>query len=514
MPLTVRDLMAQPGLGLSLLAGEAGLDRPIAWAHISELRDPTAWLTGSELLLTTGMDLEGTAADQRTYIERLVAANLSGLGFGVGFNHDRVPPAMVEAAERAGFPLLEVPYPVPFIAITKAVSARLTEDRVKDAQMSVEVHERLASLVSQGTGPADVLDELARLTGGSALLFDLRGEILAKSAATDEVVLDSAALWADLPEGLKRGTGAETASQTSAGGTWAALAVGAGSRREAVLVFAKRSKLDQRDRIAVRHAVTLLGLLLASRRAVIETERRIAGDVLSDAFAGRVSGAELERRLALLGFARDGLSVLVIEPVAADDLNDLEWVIDSALTGRVGAVRTATIGDRVAALVEHSDAESLARYLVEDSATAAPAVRVGVGQSVATAAIRSSYMAALFSLKATPSERPVASYRDLGSYGFLLGAQSTHVLETFVDSVLGPLIERDADKSSELVASVRAYIRAGGHWERGAEELGVHRHTLRYRIQQAEDLLARDLSDAEERLELWLALKAREILSE
>jgi len=64
------------------------------------------------------------------------------------------------------------------------------------------------------------------------------------------------------------------------------------------------------------------------------------------------------------------------------------------------------------------------------------------------------------------------------------------------------------------VESVRSFIAAGGGWERGAEALGIHRHTLRYCVRQAEQLLNRDLGSAEDRLEVWLALKAAEILEE
>jgi purine catabolism regulator len=60
---------------------------------------------------------------------------------------------------------------------------------------------------------------------------------------------------------------------------------------------------------------------------------------------------------------------------------------------------------------------------------------------------------------------------------------------------------------------VRAYVEAGGRWEMGAEALGIHRHTLRYRVRQAEELIGRDLSDAEDRLEVWLALKASDVLA-
>ena len=197
----MRDLLRLPGLGLELVAGSEGLDRPLRWAHSSELVDPTPWLSGGELLLTTGMSLKGPD-EQRAYVDRLDKAGAAGLAFGVGFNFDRVPEALVDASEAAGLPLLEVPFPVPFIAITEAISSRVSEDRLRDAQMSVEVHERLASLIVEGAGLADLLDEVVELAGGWAMLFDLRGEVLARSQSGGSNIPDPAEVWSGLPPGL------------------------------------------------------------------------------------------------------------------------------------------------------------------------------------------------------------------------------------------------------------------------------------------------------------------------
>src|SRR5215208_6149086 len=111
--LTVRGLVAE--MGLELAAGEDGSDAPVRWVHISELTDPTPWLSGGELLLTTGMQLAGEG-EQRAYVERLAAHGLAGVGFGTGFAHAAVPDGVRETAATLGFPLFEVPYEVPFIA--------------------------------------------------------------------------------------------------------------------------------------------------------------------------------------------------------------------------------------------------------------------------------------------------------------------------------------------------------------------------------------------------------------
>ena len=124
--LTVRDLVQE--LKLPVRAGEDGLDLPVRWVHISELPDPTPWLSGGELLLTTGMQLEG-AESQRNFVDRLAEHQLAGLGIGTGFRHQSVPKPLIETAAERAFPIFEVPYEVPFIAITEAAFTRLVNEQ-------------------------------------------------------------------------------------------------------------------------------------------------------------------------------------------------------------------------------------------------------------------------------------------------------------------------------------------------------------------------------------------------
>ena len=113
--LTVREVLGD--LDVRLRAGEEHLDAPVRWVHISELRDPTPWLSGGELLLTTGLALD-TPKRQREFIATLADHGLAGLGFGLGFGHDDVPDVLLDAARARGFPLFCVPYELPFLAIT------------------------------------------------------------------------------------------------------------------------------------------------------------------------------------------------------------------------------------------------------------------------------------------------------------------------------------------------------------------------------------------------------------
>jgi Purine catabolism regulatory protein-like family/PucR C-terminal helix-turn-helix domain/GGDEF-like domain len=134
MELTVESLISE--LGLELSSGRGAAKTHVRWVHITELVDPTPWLKGGELLLTTGLQLKGPKV-QHELIARLAEHKIAGLGFGTGFAHKKVPVALVNAARKLDFPVFEVPYELPFIAITERVFAQLVDERYELLQRSM-----------------------------------------------------------------------------------------------------------------------------------------------------------------------------------------------------------------------------------------------------------------------------------------------------------------------------------------------------------------------------------------
>jgi PucR family transcriptional regulator, purine catabolism regulatory protein len=150
--LTVASLIGE--LGLELVSGEDAAQAHVRWVHSTELPDPTPWLKGGELLLTTGIQLTGPKV-QRELIDRLADHEIAGLGFGTGFAHRRVPAALLTAARARSFPLFEVPYELPFIAITERAFARLLDERYEMLQRNM-VGDLLAEALSGHLYPEDV----------------------------------------------------------------------------------------------------------------------------------------------------------------------------------------------------------------------------------------------------------------------------------------------------------------------------------------------------------------------
>ncbi len=533
--LTVRDVLAD--VEVTLLAGEDTLDAPVRWVHISELTDPTPFLSGGELLLTTGLALD-TPKRQRDFIATLAGHGLAGLGFGVGFSHETVPPALVKAARAVGFPLFCVPYELPFIAITEHAFTRLVNEQYALLQRSIAATERLQQIVLGERGLDQVTATLATLVGGPALVFDGRGRLQAqggRAGAIDPAV--ATALGQELRERARRGDGRTfaPAHPDLAGRALALPVAGADSAAgdalpQAWLVAARdNGPLAEIDRLILHQAVTVVALELLRRRVADSTERRLAGDVLSAMIAGELDGVELVRRLDPFGLG-DRVAAIVLAPPERIAPAACEAALTDALRAEAVNGLVATSERGVLALVPAVPDDELfeiAERVLERVATALgrrpPA---GAGRSVPAARAREAFHEARCALEARElsaaspaggtsngrAHEPVATYRDLGSFQLLLSLQDTDALRLFCDTLLSPIESGEGHYGGELMRSLEAFIECNGQWESAAKRLYCHRHTLRYRIRKIEELTGRDLASARDRIEFWLALRGREIV--
>lgn len=154
MPPTLASLVQHTALKLTVRAGADRLGTPVRWAHASELADPVPYMEGGELLLVTATNLDARdPGTMRRYVQRLAGAGVAGIGFGVGVTYEEIPPALVDAAEEAGLPLLEVPRLTPFLAISKAVSGAIAADQYRSVTAGFEAQRELTRAAVAGDGP-------------------------------------------------------------------------------------------------------------------------------------------------------------------------------------------------------------------------------------------------------------------------------------------------------------------------------------------------------------------------
>jgi purine catabolism regulator len=516
--LTVRSLVEE--IGLELAAGEGRADAPVRWVHITELRDPTPWLSGGELLLTTGMQLDSEAR-QREFVRRLAAAHLAGLGFGTGFDHPKLPDPMIDEACELDFPLFEVPYEMPFIAVTEKAFGRLVNEQYEVLQRGIAIHKRLERLVLEERGLGELVRALAAAIGGTVVVLSSRGEEMAQRDFRRE--LNAEALASIRDEVRRRAGGGEgefAPDHPEIAGRSLVLPVstrGRGAPQAWLAAVRDSGGLGDFERLIMQQAVTVVALELMRQRAMRDTERRLAGDVLAEALSEDLSEAELATRLRPFGVGTEA-AVLVFSPEQPEAAEpDLARVLADMGVGALVATRQALLC-AVIDTPEGSDPVQTAREARGELSKQHGALRAAASRTAPVGALRRSFHEARCALEATAlangSTPEVASYRDLGAFQLLLSLQDDEALRLYCDSVLGPLVENGGEYGDELIRSLEAFIEQNGQWERAARELYCHRHTLRYRIRRVEQLTGRDLSVARDRIEFWLALRARELVSD
>jgi purine catabolism regulator len=394
--LTVASLIGE--LGLELACGEESAGAHVRWVHSTELPDPTPWLKGGELLLSTGIQLTGPKS-QRELIERLADHEIAGLGFGTGFAHKRLPAALVNAARSRRFPLFEVPYELPFIAITERAFAQLLDERYELLQRTM-VGDVLAEVLTGHLYPEDLQARLRPFGIGEqvAVLAFRLGEVSAAAAMVEAIL--------------------------------------------------------ERERVASLVAIRA-GLVCAVIDPGPTRDSSTAHGADADG-AGTANGSHAPSR-----------------PL------ELARTIRSELASRFGSVQAAA---------SRATATHSLRMAFHEARCALEAVRLRNG-----------------------SAPEVASYADLGAFQLLLSLQDDDALSSYCRSVLDPIEQGEGEYGDELVRSLDVFIEHNGHWEKAANALFCHRHTLRYRIRRIEQLTGRDFSNARDRIEFWLALRGREL---
>ncbi|MEU1418606.1 GAF domain-containing protein [Kitasatospora sp. NPDC005751] len=381
-------------------------------------------------------------------------------------------------------------------------------------QRAEQGHDRLTDLVLRGAEVPDVAAEVAALLGGEVAVLDTEGDPLAGRAGP--------------AEGLAGAVAASRAEGRSVrhGEDWVC-AVLAGQEPLGTLVLRGRPGLEDADRRLFERAAVVTALLLLLRRSVAETENRVRGELLADLLtAPDRDPAGLTARGRRLGvdLGRPHL-VLVAEPAgapgaAATDRGRLAGAAGRYLFGSRGI--SAEHGEAVVLLLPEdaptgpagtagpASAQQAAELAAERLARLAGfPVTVGVGRPAAgPVALASSYAEGLRcvrALRVLGRAGDGASARDLGFLGVLLG--DGHDVDGFVGATLGPLLEYDARRGTELVRTLRAYFDCGGSLTRAKDELHVHVNTVVQRLDRVEALLGPDWNRPERALELQLALR-------
>ncbi|SIT68542.1 PucR family transcriptional regulator [Microbacterium sp. RU33B] len=502
---TLRSLLNRRELLLRLEGTEdelepGALDQQIRWIHTSDLADPTPFLSEGLALLTTGRQFLEEGDDPRTcleYVRRLAGRGVVALGFGTEVLRDGIPPALVDACRAERMPLFVVPYKTPFIAVARANAEAIAGQGYARRSWALAAQRAISLAALRPDGLGATLAELARQFDTWVGLFEASGALSREhpAGALDPAVLES--LTADVGAVLRRG--ARAGSSLQVGGTAFTLqTLGRGGRLRGVIAIAA-GELDQEGRGVLTAVIAMAGLALEQNEGLSRARTLLRTGLVHSLAAGDPALARRIARDLWGGLPAAPIVVAVTDAHVARSDAGAEWLELRATESR-GGLFFGRDDDGLVLVTGAGDTD------VVDAFAARFDARIGASEPAAYAAFAAAHAQASTALaRATAGQ--VARFGDVAASG-VLSALDTEAGRALASARLAPLRDADDRSGSALIETVRTWLEHDARIDAAATALGVHRHTVRARIGQAERLLGSDLSSFAARAELWAALVA------
>ncbi|MFP3463374.1 PucR family transcriptional regulator [Arthrobacter globiformis] len=503
MPPSLNVLLRSRALKLRLVAPEPGsaqLDEPVSWVHSSDLADPTPFLDAGQLLLTDGtqfpLDVPNGSIYEE-YVERLVGHGIAGLGFATQVIHGTLPPALEEACLNHGLPLLEVPDRTPFIAIIRMVADYLAKEEHARAEWSLQAQRAISRAALRPDGLTSILGELERQLHSWVALYDAAGNYV-RMPRNRPVPSDIAAeVTAKVRKALDLGT--RSASHLDIGGQSVTLqTLGRKGSLRGALALGAIEPLDPARTDIVNSVIGLASLALEQARTLDTARRHLRAGVFEQLLAGSTDVAVRTARQVWGQLPREPLLVTASrqENPAPNLLEALELLADDYR----GAVFYALRGDLLVVLAGRQHQDKVLELLQRHGAC-------GVSSETSMERLSGALEEASRALgRAAELGRTAVEFSEL-SDGGMLGLLREEKAGPVARGLLQPLIAHDAAEQTELLATVREWFANDCVWDKTARRLGVHRHTLRNRVDAAGRILGLNLDGMRDRLELFAAVQ-------
>lgn len=516
-----------------VVAGAAGLNRRVRWVHMSEIVDIAGLLHGGELLLTMGLVFPDDPSELEAYVERLAEANAAALVIGLGPRYsDRLPPALVDAAEKHALPLVALRRKIAFIDVTEEIHASLIDVQVRDLQASESIHMIFSALAVQGSKPEIVLNQVAKLSGFAVVLENRSRQILAFDPA-ERTSGDVLAEWGEhspRPHKAVRTfydplSGWLQTTVGARGNDWGRLVLMAptAGARDLDAPFDPTMAVPRNLIMLVEQAASTLaiGRLVDRESELLDLTTHIS--VLSRLLAGDTDHTALDQQAHALGVSlrRMRLNALAFRARITDDPRDRQRSLqrlataisdiarDRGLASLVAPVDDFTVG-MLASIPRGSTGLEEAQAMVDRLNVDGTSVLVASGgYAQGVVASRSALLEAVETAATALSmdtTADVVQASDLGLRGLIHTLRDDPRVVQFSERAIGPLVEYDIQHNTTLVSLLRHFLDAGRNKTVAARKAFVSRPWMHERLRLIGEVLGVVLEDEDACVNLQVAL--------
>lgn len=543
MAISIREALQLPVMKhTKLIAGEKGMMNTIKWVTIVEVLEDINRLQAGEFLITTGFGFKENPDKQEKFIELLASGTLSGVAIYTSFYMKKIPESFIDAANKNNLPLIEIPTDINFSVITKAILEQIVNNQIMILENTLNIHKKLTKLVLNNKDLNEITRTLSELTSAAALVFNDFHEI------THQEYAGSASLIADgtslVPENIEFSLRPDLlASKAREATILKSIAdfkvivspiIAKNFCYGWITVFKPAIYWKEIDVIATEHAATIYAIEFLKLEAVKQTQMRLEEDFLDEIINHNDANKEavIEKGKKIGYDLTLNQAIFYVTFYNANDSGEqltrkLHHIVDQLLKKECEQYIIRMRADSLLMLtnVTTKKSQEPTKYFYQLAASIEKQWRhffpnqpilIGIGKPyqdvelLSHSARQAQYAAKLVYL--IGKNKRIIHYNELGMYHLLIEMKDSGMdLAALYKNSIGDLIRKNG-KGVDLIKTLDAYLLNNESIQLAAEQLFVHRHTLKYRLNQIEAKTGLHLDSSDDRLRLQLGLMAYKLM--
>lgn len=557
MAYTIADLLKSTDIkGIRLVAGAVGAENSISRTNIMDNPDTFDWLIAGELLLSTGYIFRDSEEMQRNIVRRLAEIRCSGLAVKIQRYLPEIPPCMVEEAEKAGFPLIELPFGHSLSMVTDIINSHIFAQGQNRMEQALAIHRELTRTALQAGGLRDIAAVAVNFVHNPILIFDSNWRLLcwedypgnpwplAENISTkrkaEALPREFTTSMPDALEMFRKPVTRRLSLQNGRQVLCRVMPVGVrdGGLYGYVVIWETVHTLDAADYVALEQVTVSIAMERARAREIEEIKVRVRRDFFDDLLSGNIESLSAVRSLAELhGLHWESRYRCILVRYSAGTheeklLRQEQYRADTDTCATICA-KAAARAKLNAVTIPHSFQMILLLELREESAThtirefaaelaedltaAFPPDRllvvVGAPADDITR-IAESFSDVQQTLKLAreyKSGSPVAFVEDFAVFHLLDKNVDRSRLAQFARNTLGKLMDYDRDNGTQLLQTLEHYFAQSGNISEAAKGMYIHRNTYIYRLDKIKGILGDRFDNPQKLLEYQIALLCMKI---
>lgn len=549
--ISLEDMLKLDVMGKSkLIAGFKGVRNTVSRINVVADPDIFDWVQEGEFLLTTAYSFKKDDVEaMKQFIKKASQNKLAGVGIKILPYLDSLPQEVIDYADKLNFPVVDIHYSIPLSAIMMEVLKTIFNKHTSLLERIEKVHEQFMEVMLEGKGIREVIDIVGQnIRNPVVLKLKLSNETIGKFEGIDKKTKEE--LLKDVDKFYNSKDGRSTTrrlheKKVLISGKYVNKMVMPIVLKDDVyghiFAWSTTTPLGGFDLSIIESASSIIALFVLQELNVKEVETNYRSQFFEDLISNdskrrnkaiekcrffnlrpedyyvvqvldfKLKFSQERKEEQLLDSLRDnGNTVVMIVEEIMDYLN-LKGIASTKLNG-------------VYVLLSFNEEREIKKkldkfneYVINslDNKLRNMYVKIGIGRAYkGLNKVGKSLSDALKALRMCEesSNIKVLNYDDLGIYKILSQDLLTEELEDFYNKTLKVLVDYDKKKSTELVRTLKAYFKYNGNLSKMSQYLYTHYNTILYRINRIEEITGMKLDNPNDRLNLEIALKIKEIL--